>query len=168
MSVLDKTINTLIAKNEDTNSIGSSLSFEIKDSSHEYYVGFASFTSEQYFEEIMLNYGSQPLPYEPYISHRYPIPQSIINREEYGVGINKDIYNYIDFDKKTLEVPCSNELVLNGSEVWKVSETAFKGINRAIYGFTTEENAPAEPEKINTSSTYIDITPESLYGILRS
>lgn len=72
------------------------------------------------FEELMLNEGAEPLPYEPYfeglrsapvsevesvgadetVIGTLPIPEAVQALDGYGDGVNESVYNYIDLDKK--------------------------------------------------------------------
>ena len=44
--------------------------------------------------------------YEPYKQSILPIPQQIQSLNGYGLGINEDIYNYIDFERKVYVQNC--------------------------------------------------------------
>jgi hypothetical protein len=57
--------------------------------------------------------------YYPYRSDTLPIPAAVQALDGYGLGINADCYNYIDWDKKQF-VKRIERVVLNGSadEIW--------------------------------------------------
>ena len=48
----------------------------------------------------MLNEGTEALPYSPYTEYTIAIPESVQSLEGYGLGINKDYNNHIDFEGK--------------------------------------------------------------------
>ena len=63
----------------------------------------------------MLNYGSEALPYVPYKAPiTYSIPSQVKALEGYGIGINGDYNNYIDYDRKVFVKACDT-LALNVS-----------------------------------------------------
>lgn len=45
---------------------------------------------------VMLNKGSEPLPYTPYFRNTLTIPEAVQNLDGYGWGVNDEYYNYID------------------------------------------------------------------------
>lgn len=48
--------------------------------------------------ELMINEGSTPLPYTPYVHHTLPIPVEVQALDGYGLGVNENCYNYISWN----------------------------------------------------------------------
>ena len=48
----------------------------------------------------MLNKGTTALPYTPFTRNTLPIPVAVQVLDGYGEGINENVYNYIDYEKK--------------------------------------------------------------------
>lgn len=65
-------------------------------------VNYGSSGGDLYIEggELMINEGTEALPYEPFVCHTLPIPEAIRNLDGYGWGINESMYNYIDYENK--------------------------------------------------------------------
>lgn len=65
-------------------------------------VNYGSSGGDLYIEggELMINEGTEALPYEPFVRHTLPIPEAIRNLDGYGWGINADCYNYVDLVNK--------------------------------------------------------------------
>jgi hypothetical protein len=51
-------------------------------------------------DTFMLNEGATALPYVPYAKHTLPIPSEIQSLDGYGLGIDLEHYNYIDWERK--------------------------------------------------------------------
>ena len=67
----------------------------------------------------MLNYGSTPAPFTPYIGtlDTLAIPEAVQSLPDYGDGVNSEYFNYIDFERKVY-VQRVREVVFDGSESW--------------------------------------------------
>lgn len=71
-------------------------------------------TNSSTYTEVMFNRGSTALPYSPYVKHTLPIPKEVQALDGYGWGVNKSVYNYIDFEKKPF-VKRVKKVVFDGS-----------------------------------------------------
>lgn len=84
--------------------------------------------------DIMLNEGTEALPYRPYTRNTLPIPEAVQALDGYGDGVNESVYNYIDFETKQF-VKRVGKIVLNGTEGWNAvssSSNMFYHHNPAI------------------------------------
>jgi hypothetical protein len=50
--------------------------------------------------KYMLNKGSTALPYSPYFKNTFEIPEAVQAIDGYGWGVNDEVYNYVDWEKK--------------------------------------------------------------------
>lgn len=69
--------------------------------------------------EPMLNYGTEAAPFEPYKADArdtFPIPEEIINREDWGRGVNENYHNAIEYiDGRWYYIPRTKRKVFDGS-----------------------------------------------------
>lgn len=75
--------------------------------------------------ELMLNKGSTALPYTPYVKHTLPIPEAVQALDGYGLGINDDVHNYVDWEKKQFVKRVGK--VDMGTLDWSLNYTGFNG-----------------------------------------
>ena len=66
---------------------------------------------------VMIYEGADTKPYTPYTRHTLPIPETVRNIDGYGWGVNNEVYNYIDYEKKQF-VKRVEKFVLRGTENW--------------------------------------------------
>ena len=77
-------------------------------------------------------------PRDTYIPYKYesiPIPEAIKSLDGYGLGVNSEYYNYIDFDRKVF-VQNVYRKVFDGTETWIIgttSKTSTEGKYQIIY-----------------------------------
>ena len=65
------------------------------------------------WKDIMLNVGSVAIPYKPYVGtlDTLAIPEAVQSIEGYGLGVNENYFNYIDFKRKVFKAPCRRFLI---------------------------------------------------------
>ena len=68
------------------------------------------------WKDIMLNAGSVAIPYTPYVGtiDTLAIPEAVQSIEGYGLGVNENYFNYIDFGRNVFKAPCKR-FVIDGS-----------------------------------------------------
>lgn len=81
----------------------------------------------------MINKGDTALPYTPYVRNSLPIPDEVKALDGYGWGINDEVYNYVDWEKKQF-VKRVERVVYNGTERWYLDRYNSHG----AYVYTTE------------------------------
>lgn len=117
-------------------------------------IGLGYSTSGQFSNfvaNLMLNYGNQPVEYEPYIEEELPI------------GIELGAYDYIDVENDLIRRQTSKIFTLSGSsnENWGISPTVISGINRFSLDFSSigASTSPGdEYAYIINASNWIDVT----------
>ena len=107
----------------------------------------------------MLNRGETVLPYAPYVTHEFPIPEAVQNLDGYGLGVDAEHYNKIVLDpangvKKFVKM--TKRIVFDGTESWMGNTFTGGSI------FFSLENLPA-----SFASEYSTImTSYGLYGTI--
>lgn len=131
----------------------------------------------------MLNYGTTAAPYKPYRADNpidtLAIPEAVQALDGYGVGVNADHYNHIEFvDGKVLYHKVCEKIVFDGTENWLASDTVTEGVWRCYLehglGLWYKDTMTASPaicnkyESVSASGTYrkvrgLSVTRNDLY-----
>lgn len=67
--------------------------------------------------QVQIERGDTATEYSPYTRNSLPVPEAVQALDGYGLGINADCYNYIDWEKKQFVKRVGKE-VLTGTESW--------------------------------------------------
>lgn len=81
----------------------------------------------------MLNKGSTALPYTPYQRNTLAIPDEVKALDGYGWGVNGEVYNYVDWEKKQF-VKRVEKSVLTGTESFRIQVNNDDGLTK-MYQF---------------------------------
>ena len=117
--------NTSRNKNIENKSINYNSTFVLKEGQLEncrvYFYGFnipkGESAGDCVVSDIQIVEGTSPLPYENFERYVKEIPSTITSLDGYGIGINDDIYNYVDFETKTFHKKC--KMVNLGALQWQ-------------------------------------------------
>lgn len=100
------------------------------------------------WKDTMLNIGSVAIPYKPYVGtlDTLAIPEAVKSLEGYGLGLNAEYYNYIDFERKVF-VQKIKKVVFTGDEtVEKYPYGNYDGVIRFIGAWFDD----GRPESVGT------------------
>ena len=72
------------------------------------------------FSNYQIEYGTKATEYTPYIGtlDTLALPEAVQSLEGYGLGVNSEYFNYIDYSRKVF-VQRVKEIVFDGTEYWK-------------------------------------------------
>ena len=105
-------------------------------------------------------------PRDTYIPYKYesiPIPEAIKSLDGYGLGVNSEYYNYIDFDRKVFVQKVSRQ-VLDGTENWATQVLPSGGYRyHCDFDKTALPCAPADDAKM-ICSHYTALTPNDVWN----
>ncbi len=96
------------------------------------YVASGTTLNNVIFEPMVTFYQEPPAPYKPYRADNpidaLAIPASVQALDGYGVGVNADYYNHIEFADGKVFVQKCGEIIFNGTENWILQSVNSYGI----------------------------------------
>lgn len=114
---------------------GAAASGELSEGEKVNFIGLYTKSGESVDATVypMLKYGEEALPYKPYVGtlDTLTVPASMQAIDDYGVGVNADYHNYLEFvDGKVFFHKVCETLVFDGTENWLPSDTMTAGVWR--------------------------------------
>ena len=97
---------------------GTKIAISFNSGNYKYYmISFYPSSNGVRFEKIQIEAGITVTPYESYKLNTLEIPDAIKDLDGYGLGINEDCYNYIDYGRKKFVINCKKR-ILTENDNW--------------------------------------------------